>query len=540
MFAGRRAFPTRPIGSSAQHQARAYLVEQLEVLIRLARGIAEEGVGLMTRADRALLSRTGTLLHELPEPADALEQLDAERARHASATAESVGRSVAEGSAEATAGALERAYRLRVLSFAGLSAGANVLLARGRPLPRLDPEMPVLVPPLPLGRSLRRQAELVGGQLQLSSVWLRAGARTGLALGLAVLIAGLVDVSHGFWLVLAAMSVLRSNSVGTRHLAGQALLGTGAGFLLAAALVLTVGDDRAVLWAALPISVFLAAYVPTTTQFVVAQAMFTLLVVLLSNLIAYAGWQVAVARVEDIAAGTATAVVVGALLWPRGAGSALRASLAALFDAGARYLEQVSRALTAQSDPGPAEAAGVVANAASVRTSAAFGTYLDEHGPKRVPPSVWTPLISAGQALPFAGDSLLSLVRTRGAMRAPADERERVAALFAKLDGAAAGVGRCVAEASAPPVGAFADLGADSAALIGGVLAALGPGSDRARIEEAIRVVWTVDRIVCLGHLLNRLEEPLSESRRGPLRPAVRRPARSSPPGRTPGRNLPP
>jgi hypothetical protein len=125
-------------------------------------------------------------------------------------------------------------------------------------------------------------------------------------------------------------------------------------------------------------------------------------------------------------------------------------------------------------------------------------------------------------------------------MRATADERERVAALFAKLDGGAAGVGRCVAEASAPPVGAFDDLGADSAALIGGVLAALGPGSDRARIEEAIRVVWTVDRIVWLGHLLNRLEEPLSESRRGLSRPAVRRPARSSSPGRTPGRDLPP
>ena len=509
-----RGLPTRPIGSSARHQARAYLVEQLEVLLRLARAIAEEGAAprSMPQADRALLTRTAALLREFREPGAALESLGAEHVRHASATAENVTRSVGGGeSSDAIARAIQRAYLLRTLSFAGLSAASNAMLARGKRLPRLDPEVSVLVPPLTLGRSLHRRAELVGGQLQLSSVWLRAGLRTGLALGLAVLVAGLVDVSHGFWLVLAALSVLRSNSVGTRHRAGQALIGTGAGFVLAAVLVVAIGDEPVALWALLPVSVFLAAYAPTATQFMVAQAMFTVMVVLLSNLIEYAGWQVAAARVEDILAGTATAVVVGALLWPGGAQTALRASLAALYDAGAGYLRQVARVVTGRADPGVAREAGVVAHAASLRTSDAFGTFLDEHGPKRVPPSVWTPLISAGQALTFAGDSLIA----RGPIPGSAAERDRLEALFGQLDAAVAGVGRSITEASAPPAGALAGLGADSAALTRRVLAAVGPGSDRGEVEAAIQLVWTVDRIAWLDHLLRRLDEPLAESRRG-------------------------
>ena len=164
-------------------------------------------------------------------------------------------------------------------------------------------------------------------QLRPDSVWFRNGVRAGVGLGLAVLIAALASLSHAFWVALAVLSVLKSNAVGTRHTAMQAFLGTIAGFILASAFTEVFGTSEAVLWIALPPSVFLAVYTPTAVRFVVGQAMFTILVVVLFNLIVPEGWRVAEARVEDIGIGAATALVVGVLLWPRGAGTALRSSL---------------------------------------------------------------------------------------------------------------------------------------------------------------------------------------------------------------------
>ena len=119
--------------------------------------------------------------------------------------------------------------------------------------------------------------------------------------------------------VLATLSVLRTNALATGRTTIQALAGTAAGFVISAAFMATAGQHTAALWIALPVAIFLASYAASAFGFVAGQAAFTMTVVILFNLISPVGWQLGLVRVEDVAIGTGISVVVGLLLWPRGA-----------------------------------------------------------------------------------------------------------------------------------------------------------------------------------------------------------------------------
>src|SRR5437879_12931824 len=71
------------------------------------------------------------------------------------------------------------------------------------------------------------------------------------------------------------------------------------------------------LWVAAPVAVFLAAYAPSAVSFVAGQAAFTVLLLILFNLLTPVGWQVGLVRIEDVAVGSEIGVVAGMLLWPR-------------------------------------------------------------------------------------------------------------------------------------------------------------------------------------------------------------------------------
>src|SRR6188768_3075559 len=76
---------------------------------------------------------------------------------------------------------------------------------------------------------------------QASSVAVRNALRTGLGLALAVAVTHLFPVEHGFWVVLGALSVLRSSALTTGTKMLRAVLGTGIGFVLGALLISVVG-----------------------------------------------------------------------------------------------------------------------------------------------------------------------------------------------------------------------------------------------------------------------------------------------------------
>ena len=63
-------------------------------------------------------------------------------------------------------------------------------------------------------------------------------------------------------------------------------------------------------------------------SFAAGQAAFTVMVVILFNIIEPVGWTVGLVRIEDIALGCAAGLISGVLLWPRGAAAQIRGALA--------------------------------------------------------------------------------------------------------------------------------------------------------------------------------------------------------------------
>ena len=104
---------------------------------------------------------------------------------------------------------------------------------------------------------------------------------------------------------------------------------------------MATGSDDAVLWALLPAAVFAAAWAPRAVSFLAGQAAFSLLVLILFNILDPVSWRIGIVRVEDVAIGCAVSLLVGLLLWPRGAAAVVRAALAASYDASAAYTATV-------------------------------------------------------------------------------------------------------------------------------------------------------------------------------------------------------
>ena len=67
------------------------------------------------------------------------------------------------------------------------------------------------------------------------------------------------------------------------------------------------------------IAVLLPVSPPTAISFAAGQAGFTVVVIVLFNIIEPTGWKVGLTRIEDVAIGCAVSLVVGFLFWPRGA-----------------------------------------------------------------------------------------------------------------------------------------------------------------------------------------------------------------------------
>ena len=199
----------------------------------------------------------------------------------------------------------------------------------------------------PEGSHAERRAAALSGAVgvltrhaSIRSVWFLNSLRGSLALAAAVLVADVSGVQHGFWVVLGTLSVLRTNAASTESTALRALGGTVIGFVVGALLILGIGTSTPALWAALPIAIAVAAYAPGTLPFTVGQAAFTVVIVVLFNLLAPAGWRVGLLRVQDVAIGCLVSLVVGVLFWPRGAASVVGDDLADAFRAGAVYLRQ--------------------------------------------------------------------------------------------------------------------------------------------------------------------------------------------------------
>jgi uncharacterized membrane protein YccC len=292
------------------------------------------------------------------------------------------------------------AFHAQAIGVAASAAAADTLIAQGR----LDPDsaramrvrwlvaqpnapakgdvIPEEAPVPAVGRAPQRARRTLVTSASIRSIWFRNSARGAVAIAVAVAVAKVINVQHAFWVILGTLSVLRSSAGATGSTAVRALGGTVIGFAIGAALLVGIGTNPVALWVVLPIAVLVAAYTPGTAPFAVGQAAFTVTVVVLFNLLAPAGWQTGLVRVEDVALGCAVSVLVGVLFWPRGASALFGDDLADALRAAAGHLRESAGWALGVARHSPAQLDAAVQT--GVRLDDAVRAYLTEQGSKRL------------------------------------------------------------------------------------------------------------------------------------------------------------
>jgi len=336
------ATPHRPTGPTGSAAAVAALIEELEWTVsqfwRAGPSIGDEAgpaAARLREACVAVLSRTAEVIRGREGTVSTLE-LDQERRDLIQEFSRRV--TNRETGAEELETDLARTFRLRLLSFSVADTAGFANVATG-----------LRVAPGPLGkrwlRIIGRQGhkaaateKLLAEHANPRSAWFRNSFRGGVGIALAVFVALWVDADNAFWVVLGTLSVLRSNAIGTEGSVVSSLIGTVIGIVIGAGVITLIGESSVLLWIALPLAVLGAAYASAAISFTAGQAAFSVLVMILFNLIEPIGVEVGLIRVVDVAIGCAVSLGVGLLLWPRGARELVRRSLGEAYSTAANLV----------------------------------------------------------------------------------------------------------------------------------------------------------------------------------------------------------
>lgn len=374
--------PHRPTGSTGSAAAVAGLIEELSWTVSLfwrkgpsigdgagpdAMRIRATSAEVLRRASDVILGAGGAV------PTKKLDEDRHEVVRNFSRRASEGGAGHDELKRD-----LARTFKLRVLSFAVAEAPdfANVAAGRTRAPGALGERWRTV---LHRGRRGAAAAEkLLAEHVDLRSAWLRNSVRGAVGIGIAVFVADLVNAQNAFWVVLGTLSVLRSNAIGTEGSVISALLGTVAGIVIGGGALVLIGDDETLLWVALPLAAFFAAYASRAFGFAAGQAGFSVLVMVLFNLIEPIGLEVGLVRIEDVAIGCAVSLLVGLLMWPRGAHRLIRYTLAEAYGSASRLIADRVEAVVEGREVDPFDPLRNEAIAAADRLDVALRQRLDE------------------------------------------------------------------------------------------------------------------------------------------------------------------
>ncbi|MEU8782335.1 FUSC family protein [Streptomyces sp. NPDC048637] len=165
------------------------------------------------------------------------------------------------------------------------------------------------------------------------SVIFQNACRFALGLAAARAIAGLLDLQHGFWVLLATLTLTRTTSLETWSAVRQALTGTLVGAVLAGGMLALVHDRDTVYAVVLPVVMLVAFTAGPLRGLAWAQGGFTLVVATLFAQVSPVTWQLAPVRLVDVLVGSVIGLACGLVAWPRGAGSEVRRSMAGLCSA---------------------------------------------------------------------------------------------------------------------------------------------------------------------------------------------------------------
>jgi hypothetical protein len=312
----------------------------------------------------------------------------------------SSGPPVEPGNGESIAGTLDPGFHARALGIATELVADSALEAAGaeavsdRRLGMADESAPQAL------------AHRVLSHLSFRSVWFRNALRGAVGLALAVAVVEVTNVSHGFWVVLGTMSVLRSSALGTGATALRAIGGTAVGFIAGSVIMIGLADHSVFLWVVLPLAVLLSGMAPSMISFAAGQAAFTLVVIILFNIIQPVGWKVGLTRIEDVAIGCGVSIVVGILFWPRGATAALGRALSAAFVASSAYLTDAVGRLTVTSRHVDTDTSQQASHRAYLICDDAFRQFFAERGAKVVSVETISRLFTGSNRLRLAAFTL--------------------------------------------------------------------------------------------------------------------------------------
>lgn len=534
LHTGFLATPYRPTGLSAPARTVVRLVDELlwlnSVVDQLDRHIrmphdtpapAHEAARTVREAAADVLDRGAVLLaRHGGDPAEldaALERLSfarnsVEAATLSPALAEfGVSRDGGPGmSADAVIAALGPGFRAQELAYAVMTVGRNIALT-AQAERRSWWQRALGRQPGDLAGPVAAAAERASGYVGWNSVWLRNSIRGAIGLGLAVLIAKLTGVEHAFWVVLGTLSVLRSSALSTGQTALRGVLGTVIGVVVGALALLAIGSDPVVLWLVLPVAILIAGVAPSAISFAAGQAAFTVVLVLLFNIIAPAGWTVGLVRIEDVALGCLVSLLVGALFWPRGAAASLRSAVADAYLAGVDYLRAAVAFGAGRCDPSAPEhpephQQSLRAAAASRRLDDAFRTFLTERGSKTRPLSEVSATVTGVAGVRLAADAILELWRGEAPARsdhastrqALLDPMERLERWYAELAEQLVALGPLPEPDQADPTA--------SDELAAAVRDDLDGPEDA--MATAVRIIWTADYLQVVRRLERAIVRP--------------------------------
>ena len=443
--------PYRPTGASGQDRAVARLVHELSWLDSLvgpaieAPEPGEQDRPVPLRGDeRAHLTQTlvgvlragGERLRGGTSRPD-IDALEGARTAMADAILREIGDPSDRGPQddEELLTAIEPALRLRAVSYAALAVAVSAVEAtrsprwgvRPRSLPGMEDQATPVDPtddlPAHVGSGpgaprtwARAVGSLLRGYASPRSVWFRNSVRGAVGLAGAVLVAHLADVEHSFWVVLATLSVLRSTTMGLGSTVVRTLLGTVVGVVVGGVLIVVLGDHSALLWVLLPLAVMFTGYAPGVLSFATGQAAFSLMVLILFNLIQPAGWQVGLVRIEDIALGCAISLVAGLLFWPRGVRNTLAHNASTAFVRTIDYLAASVRRLSRDGGPEAGDLSRAARSAVDTgrRLDDAFRHYLASRAGGQGT-AVAATLVAGVHRIRFAAHSLAGLAASGAA-----------------------------------------------------------------------------------------------------------------------------
>jgi uncharacterized membrane protein YccC len=380
--------PERPTGPTGRTEALAFLVDATDVLYGLASPgqgpkpdpCAEENSEVSSAAAAVLRASSDNLDGRSREPD--LERLDSARDAVEGALARHIKEMGAEQDATALLEAARQSFRMREISLVAREVAMSALAAVGARSSDSG---------LSLGSTARATWSLIRAHATPGSASLRNSVRGAIGLATAVSVIEIASVQHGFWIVLATLSVLRYSALGTWSTIFSALAGTVVGIVVGGLLVYAIGTNEAVLWAVLPAAVLLAAYAPRAISFAAGQAGFTVTVMIIFNLIVPTGWEIGLVRIEDVAIGSGISLAIGVLFWPRGVESLVRASVGSAYRRAADYVAEAARRLVAMGGAESAEnavdAARVEARSTAARLDDAYRQYLADTALRRADPA---------------------------------------------------------------------------------------------------------------------------------------------------------